>query len=155
MPQLESLASRALSLGDLTGIIQASIGPVVLISGVGLLLLTMTNRLGRIVDRSRSLVREMDEMTGPDRARIIQQLRLLQRRAHLVRASVMMASACVLLAAILIGVLYLSSLFGVSVVHSAALLFFLCMAFLIGAMISFMREVQVSLRALELELRTR
>ena len=30
-----------------------AIGPVILISGVGRLLLTMTNRLGRAIDRAR------------------------------------------------------------------------------------------------------
>jgi hypothetical protein len=31
-------------------------GPAILISGVGMLLLTMTNRLGRTIDRSRQLM---------------------------------------------------------------------------------------------------
>ena len=34
-------------------VIQAAIAPVVLISGVGLLLLTLSGRLGRIVARTR------------------------------------------------------------------------------------------------------
>jgi len=38
---------------SLLAVIQASIAPVVLISGVGLLLLTLSARLGRIVDRTR------------------------------------------------------------------------------------------------------
>jgi hypothetical protein len=33
-----------------------AIGPVILISGVGLLLLTMTNRLGRAIDRARQKI---------------------------------------------------------------------------------------------------
>ena len=37
--------------------LQACITPVALISGVGLLLLTITNRLGRTIDRTRQLVR--------------------------------------------------------------------------------------------------
>ena len=36
-----------------------AIGPVILISGVGLLLLTMTNRLGRAIDRARLLKNEL------------------------------------------------------------------------------------------------
>ena len=37
-------------LTDLVPILQMAIGPVILISGVGLLLLSMTNRLGRAID---------------------------------------------------------------------------------------------------------
>ena len=37
--------------------LQVAIGPVILISGVGLLLLTMTNRLGRAIDRARQMTR--------------------------------------------------------------------------------------------------
>ena len=40
---------------DLVYAFQASVSPVVLISGVGLLLLSMTNRLARAVDQSRNI----------------------------------------------------------------------------------------------------
>ena len=39
----------------LVPILQVAIGPAILISGVGLLLLTMTNRFGRIIHRARQL----------------------------------------------------------------------------------------------------
>ena len=44
---------------ELIPLLQTAIGPVILISGVGLLLLSMTNRFGRIIDRSRILAHEM------------------------------------------------------------------------------------------------
>lgn len=43
-------------IGELVPVQQVAIGPVILISGIGLLLLTVTNRFGRILDRSRILV---------------------------------------------------------------------------------------------------
>jgi len=43
----------AVETSEIVPVLQTAISPVVLISGVGLLLLTMTNRLGRIVDRAR------------------------------------------------------------------------------------------------------
>lgn len=42
-----------MSLADLIPTLQPAIGPVNLVSGVGLLLLSMTNRPGRVIDRSR------------------------------------------------------------------------------------------------------
>jgi len=40
---------------ELIPVLQTAIGPVALISGIGLLILSMTNRLGRVIDRGRSL----------------------------------------------------------------------------------------------------
>ena len=48
-------------ISDLVTILQTAISPVILISGVGLLLLTMTNRLGRTIDRSRGLSDETEK----------------------------------------------------------------------------------------------
>jgi hypothetical protein len=42
-------------LNDLIPVLQVAVGPVILISGVGMLLLTLTNRFGRVIDRSRAL----------------------------------------------------------------------------------------------------
>ena len=39
---------------DIASILQLAICPVILISGVGLLLLTMTNRFGRVIDREKA-----------------------------------------------------------------------------------------------------
>ena len=46
------------TLHAIVPVLQMATGPVILISGIGLLLLTMTNRLGRAIDRARSLSRE-------------------------------------------------------------------------------------------------
>ncbi|HEX7809559.1 MAG TPA: DUF2721 domain-containing protein, partial [Thermoanaerobaculia bacterium] len=60
--------------------LQIAVGPVILISGIGLLLLSMTNRLGRVVDRSRELARENRASLQADRERIPSQLAILMRR---------------------------------------------------------------------------
>ena len=54
----------SLTLQQLIPVIQTAVGPVILISGVGLLLLSITNRFGRIVDRSRLLARELPRATA-------------------------------------------------------------------------------------------
>lgn len=46
-------------LPDLLPSLQIAIGPVILVSGVSLLLLSMTNRLGRVIDRARDLSIEL------------------------------------------------------------------------------------------------
>src|ERR1044071_7185793 len=97
-------------LRELVPSLQVAIGPVILISGVGLLLLSMTNRLGRVIDRSRQLCEAVRRFTGEDRERMIAQLRIFSRRARLIRLSIGLATASVLLAAVLIIALFLSPL---------------------------------------------
>ena len=73
---------------DILRIIQGAIAPVVLISGVGLLLLTLTARLGRIVDRTRILAAERRAAPLEERAGLDAQLAILAHRARLIRLAV-------------------------------------------------------------------
>ncbi len=69
-------------LRELIPVLQVAIGPVILISGVGLLLLTLTNRFGRAVDRSRQLAREMRDANDLERLRLSGQVEVLYRRGR-------------------------------------------------------------------------
>ena len=141
-----------MSTRDLIPILQVAIGPVILISGVGLLLLSMTNRFGRVIDRSRQLSRALHDANDLDRARIAAQLQILSTRAHLVRLAITLAAISLLLAAILIIVLFLTALIGLETVEVLAGLFIACMAFLIVSIVVFIRDINLSLAALKLEL---
>ena len=50
------------SVAELIPVLQTAIGPVILISGIGLLLLTMTNRLGRAIDRARIIDAQLPQI---------------------------------------------------------------------------------------------
>jgi hypothetical protein len=135
----------------LAPVIQSAIGPVVLVSGVGLLLLSMTNRLGRVVDRARALARELRTLTDGDETAIVAQLRILARRAHLIRGAIAFGAVSVLFAAILVIVLFLVALVGGQAKWLVATIFILCMLSLIGSLIEFIRDVNLSLVAVRLE----
>lgn len=140
-----------MSLAELVPVLQVAIGPVILISGVGLVLLTMTNRLGRILDRTRLLVRDLHRTDEGTRAVIAAQLDILDRRARLVRAAIALATISVLLAATLVILLFVTALLRLEVAGALALLFVACMASLIAGLVWFLRDVNLSLRALQLE----
>ena len=70
------------SFRELVPILQTSIGPMILISGLGLLLLTMTNRLGRIIDRSRSLLDDLESNPESYVLRINKEVAILWKRAR-------------------------------------------------------------------------
>lgn len=138
---------------ELQSILQAAVSPVILISGVGLLILSMTNRLGRVVDRSRQLGAALREASEPERARIDSQLNIFYRRARLLRASVSFAVLSVLMAAVLVIALFLAAFWQVDVIILGAVLFVICLAALIVSLLIFLQDLNVSLAALKLELR--
>ena len=142
-------------LRELIPVLQVAIGPVILISGVGLLLLTLTNRYGRTIDRSRQLVRESRECSEADRQRLEGQIEILYRRARLIRLSILLAGVSVLLASLLIIVLFLTALWKLEVGLLISLLFIGCMVSLSGSLVAFIRDLYLSLGALKLELGNR
>ena len=139
-------------ISQLIPVLQVAVGPVILISGVGLLLLTLGNRFGRAVDRSRQLAREMRELPPEDQARLAGQVEILYRRARLIRFSIASAIFSVLLVAVLITVLFVSTLMQLEVGPLIMVLFICCLMSLIAALGAFIHEVNLSLGALKLEL---
>ena len=139
-------------VNELIPVLQIAIGPVILVSGVGLLLLTMTNRLGRVIDRSRLLGHELKNAKPSEREPILAQLRILSHRAVLIQRAITLASISVLLAAILVIVLFGTALFRLEDAWLIGILFIGSMASLIGAMAAFILDINHSLVAMRLEL---
>lgn len=142
------------SLDELVPILQLAIGPVILISGVGMLLLTFTNRFGRVVDRTRGLVREL--AAGPEAATaalLRSQAEILTRRASILRFSITLAAVAALLAGILILLLFLGALLELRVGGVVVLVFAAAVTSLIGSLLTFIRDLNLALTALRLDLR--
>ena len=143
-----------ISLSQLVPILQLAIGPVILISGVGLLLLTLTNRFGRMVDRSRLLNQELErESLAPGEANRLQaQIEILHRRAEILRRSIILGAITVLLVGVLILVLFLSALLKLEAAPLIIAIFCMGQLALIGSMLAFIRDMNLSLKAVRLEL---
>jgi Protein of unknown function (DUF2721) len=141
-------------LQDLVPILQIAIGPVILVSGVGLLLLSITNRFGRVIDRSRLLSDALRKAAPEHRERLSGQLRVLSLRGRLIRLAIIFASLSVLLAAVLIIVLFVAALLRLDAGLLIVMLFIACMASLIVSLIIFIEDINLSLKALELEIQS-
>jgi hypothetical protein len=141
-----------ISMQEIIPLLQVAIGPVILISGIGLLLLTMTNRFGRIIDRSRILVRDLREKASDNQQRVQAQVTILMKRARLVRFSIHLAAISVLVTAILIVVIFLTALLQLEVAWLIFALFSVCMLALIISLITFIKDINLSLVALKMEI---
>jgi hypothetical protein len=139
-------------LSELIPVLQTAIGPVILISGVGLLLLSLTNRFGRAVDRIRQLLREMRGTSGAARARLAGQVENLYQRARLIQRAIIFCTISVLFAALLIITLFFTAFFGLNMAVLISLLFICCLLSLIASLIAFTLDIRLSLVALRLEM---
>jgi hypothetical protein len=146
------MVKAAMRLSELIPILQVAIGPVILISGVGLLLLSMTNRYGRVIDRARALSDALRRSPGGQERAYRPQLAILLRRARLVRLSIILAASSLLMAALMIIALFLAVLLGLENGDVVALLFIASMSSLIGSLGVFLVDINVSLAALKLEI---
>ena len=140
------------ALHQLIPILQTAIGPAIMISGVGLLLLTMTNRFGRITDRVRDLAADIPDSPLYRGTNRLQQLDILWRRARIVRLAITAAAVSALCSSLLIAALFLTALWRIDYAWLVGVLFAGSMLSLIFSLALFIRDINQSLLALRLEL---
>lgn len=137
-----------ISVVPITHAIQQAVAPVFLLAGIGAILNVLTNRLARIIDRSRNLHARL-EMVGEGKADAIHsELKVLTKRARVVNRAIGYGTVSALLVCSVIAILFISAVAqwnsGVMVVA----LFVLAMLFLIVSLLSFLREIQMAMQVI-------
>ena len=141
------------SVIQLIRILSASIAPVIVISGVGLLLLSMTNRYSRVIERARDFIKDLDGTE--DHARrscLVEQIRIIYRRARILRLAIILSSTSIFFVAITVLALFAGQVLGVKADYVSVPCFGLCLLSLLGSLYFFIKDVSISLTALELEI---
>jgi Cu/Ag efflux pump CusA len=139
-------------LNEIVPVLQVAIAPVILISGVGLLLLSLTNRFGRAVDRTRQIHQQMREAPEADRLRLADQVEVIYRRAVLIQRAIVLGALSALFAAMLILTLFFAVLMKWQSAILIGLFFAGCLLSLVMSLIVFIMDIHLSLIALKLEL---
>ncbi|MBZ5582593.1 MAG: DUF2721 domain-containing protein [Acidobacteriia bacterium] len=142
-----------ISPAQLIQILSASIAPVIVISGVGLLMLSMTNRYSRTIDRSRDLVTDLDAVQdSARRGSLVEQVRIIYRRARFLRVAIILSAISILFIAFTVLSLFAEQVMGARVDYLSVPCFGLSLLALLGSLYFFIRDVGLSLAALELEI---
>lgn len=136
---------------SLSRVLQFSISPVVLISAVGLLLLTVTNRFGRTIDRSRTLVVEIMGTEKSRRGPLQEQLRILLKRSEWLQRSITLIAASLFLSGLMIFLMFVKIIAGWPVTAAIIGAFGLNVLSLICAIVYFLMELFLALEALRIE----
>ena len=141
-----------MAIADLIVILQTSMAPVVLISGIGLLLLSMTNRIGRPIDRIRALTQELRLAEGDQRRVLLEEIDILYQRAKLLRVAVTLSVLSIFFVATLILVLFVGVTFGAGVEGLIELLFAGSLLSLVASLALFLWDIQLGLNSIKLEI---
>ncbi len=141
-----------MKLVEFSAILQASVSPAIIISACGLLMLSMTNRYGRAIDRARLLVRERDKADAIFAKSIQVQLMILKQRVRIIRSAILFAALCILLVAIQVLVLFVGALINHHFGFLASILFAASLLSLCISMVYFIKDIFRSLEAMEADI---
>ncbi|MEQ1559673.1 MAG: DUF2721 domain-containing protein [Methyloglobulus sp.] len=123
--------------------IQLAVAPVFLLTGVAGILSVLTNRLGRIIDRSRFLEDKSLPIDETHKA-IHVELRSLKQRARLIHLAIGLCTTSLLLICSVVAVLFLGSFITLNMGVVIASLFVTAMLCLIAALLNFIGEIYLA-----------
>lgn len=137
---------------ELIPVLQAAVGPVILVSAVGLLLLTLNNRIATTVTRIRTLAAAKNTSTSNgEKTKLETEIGILWQRAHAIRHSIEFAAISALSATLLILILFVAKIMNIEAAFLVVFLFcgaLVALAFSLGFLIW---DVRKSLEALKYE----
>jgi hypothetical protein len=136
------------NIPELAHVIQLAVAPVFLLTALSTMLAVLTNRLARVVDRTRKLetfIFEHPERSTQPRT----ELYTLFRRTVLCNRAIGLCTLTALLICTVIGLLFISALMGFNATLAVAALFVLSMGSFTFALLSFLQEIRVASAALE------
>ncbi len=124
--------------------IQLAVAPVFLLSAIGAILVVMTNRLSRIIDRARVLEAGLDSAPEPTVALRRADLGVLSRRAKLINRAITLCTTTALLVCTVIAMMFLSASLHFDATLPVTVLFIAAMLTFFVGLVCFLREIYVA-----------
>lgn len=140
------------TLTSIAHLIQLSVAPVFLLTGVGAILGVLSGRVSRVVDRARKLEADLPQTPAIKHKEIYLELRRLSVRAQLTYWAISLCTICALLICTLIALLFIGEFVEYRIAVIVATLFVIAMLSLILGLLCFLREVYLAIRYLRLEI---
>ena len=131
-------------------VIELAIAPVFLITGIGSLLAVMSNRLARIIDRSRQIEAKWHDLDAIQAVDAEAEFTSLSKRAKLASFAINFCAFAALMVCLLIATLFLDAFIGTNLRWLVGGLFVLSMFSLSGGIMCFLREVHIAMLSLRI-----
>jgi len=139
-------------IDEIAHLIQLSVAPVFLLTGIGTLLNVLSGRLARIIDRAREHEQRLETPDPAHAETIRNELRVLERRGRLIYHAIKLSTTSALLVCFLIAVLFASSVLHHSIRLIISGLFIAAMIASIVSLTLFLREVYFAIETFEIGL---
>lgn len=133
----------------MTQLVQLAIAPVFMLTSVAAFLAVLTNRLGRVIDRSRYL-ESLSIHCEEDNYKRSLELNTLFRRVRLINWAISLLTACALLTCLMIAILFVGNFIALNLSVFIAGIFILAMGCLIGGLSLLQREIYLAIRTMRL-----
>ena len=141
--------SLNLQISDIGHVIQLSIAPVFLLTGVATKLTVLMNRLARIIDRTRVLREALRKSPDPE---CHEELNVLYQRWKLINYALTSSTGCGFLICVIIACLFCGDITSIPLDKYIAGMFVLAMVALILSFSFLLREVSVSFRYMRMHM---
>lgn len=136
--------------GVIAQTIQLALAPVFVLVAIGNIMNILTTRLGRIVDRSRTLQKLHAETTGGDHDVVVIELRYVDRRIHLIGRALLLLVLSGLAIGVTVGSLFVGEMANVELRNLTGITFFVAIALLMVALVYLLLETRIAASSLRL-----
>jgi hypothetical protein len=131
-------------------VIQLSVAPVFLLSGIAGMLAVMANRLARIIDRARQVEASLPATSAAELVGLHADLRVMSQRAKLIYRAISLCTLTALCVCAVVALLFLSAFFEFDATLAVAWLFVAAMSAFFVGLLFFLREVFVATAGLRI-----
>ena len=141
---------QAEPIATIAAVIQLSVAPVFLLTGIAGLLNVLTGRLARVIDRARVIERDLMSGDAAEESAAHERLRTLAVRARWINIAISLCVASAIFVASVVAVLFSSAFWGSDYRGLVAGLFISAMAALIVGLVYFLREISLATSSLRI-----
>jgi hypothetical protein len=136
--------------GVIAQTIQLALAPVFVLVAIGNIMNILTTRLGRIVDRSRTLQSQYALTTGREHDLVVIEIRYVDRRIHLIGRALLLLVISGLAIGVTVGSLFVGEMAGMELRNLTGITFFGAIALLMVALVYLLLETRIAASSLRL-----
>lgn len=133
-------------------LLQGSITPAILFSGIGFFLMMLGNILPRPAEQIRQILKQLSTATPENRAYLEDLIRLLYRRCQYLRLAIAFTTLSMLCIFIMITSLFFQQFYSLPLEGVIKAAFLLNKVVMIAALCCFLQDVRLKLRAIKSEI---
>jgi hypothetical protein len=132
------------NINGVASAIQLAIAPVFLLSAIATFLNVLTNRLARVIDRTRALENKLENPPKAAVMAIQSELSTLSKRAKLIDYAITLSTTTSQLVCAVIAILFLGAFFNFNINITVMVLFIMAMLSLVMALLCLLREILIA-----------